>query len=71
MITLALTFTFGPGIIPAIISLILLFIMFRPMSREDTAGYFGGGLTALFRLFWLIPILLTWTIFFGIMYWIK
>jgi len=47
--------------IPTIITIILLVIMFRPYHEH---GMFDTG--AIFRLFWLIPILSTWLLYFAL-----
>lgn len=65
---LSLTLTIGWWIIPVILTLICLSRMLR-QSEEDWGIFFGFA--ALFRLFWLIPILFIWLIYFAIMYYIK
>lgn len=47
--------------IPTIITVIFLFIMFRPYH---TSHMYDFG--QIFRLFWLIPICITWVIYFWI-----
>jgi hypothetical protein len=51
---------------PALITVILLCIMFRPYR---SSGQYDFGMV--FRLFWLIPIGAVWIIYMGILLIIK
>lgn len=50
----------GFWIIPVIISLVLLFVIFKP--SEQSGGMFSG-LDTLFRFMWFIPMLLVWIVY--------
>ena len=52
--------------LPWFITIILLCLMFRPI--KNSGGDFGGSFYALFRLFYIVPISITWTIFFAVRY---
>lgn len=58
--------TINSSIIPIILTIIGLCVMFRPYH---TSGDFDFGI--IFRAFWLIPILIVWTLYFGVMYYLK
>ena len=57
-----MTITIGLWTIPAIITLVLLCLMFRPCQRS---GQYDFGV--IFRLFWLIPIGAVWMLYMGLM----
>lgn len=61
MMLAAISITLGWWLIPTIITIILLAIIFRPI--EYSGGYFGGGLEAMFRCFWFIPMFVVWIIY--------
>lgn len=52
-------------LIPTALSLLFFGMMIRPYHASHDYD-FG----ALFRLFWIVPILLTWLIYFGILVWL-
>jgi hypothetical protein len=58
--------TIGLWIIPAILTGICLFQMFR---KQDGSDQFGIG--ALFSMLWIIPILFIWSVYFGILLLLK
>jgi hypothetical protein len=58
-------FTVGYWVIPLLISAFFAFMLFRPIPSDAKGGYFDG-LNYIFRLLWLIPILITWLIYFMI-----
>ena len=62
-----MTITFGAWVIPLALTIICLWMMFRPI--RDCSGYLGGAFEAMFRLFWLIPIGFIWAVYFAVMYW--
>ena len=56
-------------LIPVLISICCLAIMFRPQKKHGGDwGYMADMLGGAFRLFWLIPISMTWAIYFAICY---
>lgn len=58
--------------IPIVISLFFLCVMLSPSkdNYNDPLGL-GKAFDCIFSLFWIIPILLVWVIYLGIMLWIK
>lgn len=56
-----MTFTLPIISIPIILTLIVIGIMFRPYHPR---GMYDFG--DIFRLFWVIPILVIWLVYFGI-----
>lgn len=62
---LALIITLGWWIVPLIITIVILGIMFRPVEScgNDFWG-FGTAIECLFRLFWMIPLLFVWLVYF-------
>lgn len=52
-------------IVPIVLTIGMLIAMCRPL--ESTSD-FGAPIEALFRMFWCIPILAVWLLFFAIMY---
>jgi len=78
MNTIAFTInvTFGWWILPAILTFILLCIMFRPLDTHKNvrnsnswidSNFLFDGIESVFRLLWFIPILLIWVVYL----WIK
>lgn len=63
-----MTITIGWWIIPTLFSMVMLYFMFcnDRASRNDIYGF-----VAVMRLFYLIPILLIWLIYFMIAYFTK
>ena len=61
LLGLTVTISSGWWIIPTIPTLICLAFMFRPL--QNTGGLLSG-LDAVFRVFWLIPILFVWLLYF-------
>lgn len=61
-----MTITIRLWIIPALITLGLLCVMFRPYQRS---GQYDFG--EIFRLFWLIPISAVWMLYMGLMLWLR
>jgi hypothetical protein len=62
-----MSITINSSMIPAIATIVMLVLMFRPLQA-------GGGMfnfEPLVRLFWLVPISAVWLIYMGIMLWIK
>ena len=57
-----MSITVGAVFIPIILTLILLGMMFRPYTQS---GNFDFGL--ILRLFWIIPILFVWMVYFAIL----
>jgi len=55
-------------IIPWVITIIFLLLMFRP--TRDSGGYLGDSFEMMGRLFYTIPISITWAIYFAIRYYI-
>lgn len=48
-----------------IITAICLYMMMRPLNTYDGAiGFMGEAFEFLFRLFWLLPVLVAWLIYF-------
>ena len=56
-----MTITIGLSIIPIIMTIICLLFMFRPLEYEVSIT---SGMELIFRIFWLIPILFCWLIYF-------
>lgn len=66
MVSALMTITIGLWILPAIITLVLLVVMFRPYQRS---GQYDFG--EIFRLFWLIPIGAVWMLYMGLLLWLR
>jgi len=62
-----MTITIGWWAIPLVVSLILFLIMTRPNRNAPSGGgWWSIDPTPLFRMLWLIPILLTWIVYLAI-----
>ena len=61
-----ISLTFSAWWIPGLLTLVILGFMFRPEHSSDLFG-----MDVLLRLFWLVPLLVVWLVFFAIMYFIK
>lgn len=66
----ALTITLGWWLIPAFVTALCLFAMFRT-GNANSGGMFGNAFDVLFSLFWLIPIGFIWAIYFGLRLWLS
>lgn len=69
MLALGLTITFGWWILPALISLFIAVMIFRPFEKEygsEAAWGIGMALQSVGRVLWLIPLLLTWVVYLAI-----
>lgn len=65
MIATTLTITLGWWILPAVLTLIFGYLAFKP--EEQCGGcyeYIGDAIGAIFKLLWLIPLLISWLIYF-------
>jgi hypothetical protein len=62
-----MTITISLIVIPIILTLVLLGIMFRP-SRSSSNCF---DLTPVFRLLWVIPMLVVWLVYFMVAYFLK
>jgi len=61
-----MTITISTWIIPTVITIIALCLMFRPYRPSSMFDF-----CAIFRIFYLFPILLAWLIYFAIMFYLK
>lgn len=62
-----MTITISFIAIPILLTIGLLIAMLRPVRPTSQWDFVGG----IFRLFYLIPILFVWVVYFGIAYWLK
>lgn len=63
--TQAITITVGGWVVPTIMTAVMLGIMLRPYQES---GWWDIG--AIFRLFWLIPILAVWVAYMALKLWL-
>lgn len=63
---LAITIALSWWMLPLSLTIIMLIIMNRPLSKTSGSDMFGIGqaLEGFSRLFWILPILLSWLIYF-------
>lgn len=52
--------------IPFVLSFVFVLQMFKPIDGPRGDYDFSGPLFAMFRLFWIIPILVVWLIYFAL-----
>ena len=57
-----MTIKIGLWIIPALLTVACIVIMFRPYQRS---GQYDFG--EIFRLFWVLPIAIIWSAYFGVL----
>lgn len=63
------TITWGWWILPVVLTLYCLWRIFRPIPHADSG--IGDAIAMLFRLFWLIPVLLGWIVYLIFRLYIK
>jgi hypothetical protein len=64
---LGFTVDLQPGLFVALgLTIILLLVMFRPIQIQSSSGWwdFGPAIEGLFRVFYVIPLLLVWLVYF-------